>query len=63
MAILGVKTVKFGQIGGQNSLFLIKKGIFFEIGKFNLPTFFYTRKIAFICEWPSRRTAIRKYHL
>jgi len=42
MAILGVKTVKFGQIGGQNSLFLIKKGIFFEIGNFILPTFFIT---------------------
>jgi hypothetical protein len=29
MAILGVKTVFFGQIVGQNSLFLIKTGIFF----------------------------------
>jgi hypothetical protein len=29
MAILGVKTDIFGQIVGQNSLFLIKMGIFF----------------------------------
>jgi hypothetical protein len=29
MAILGVKTVILGKIGGQNSLFLIKTGIFF----------------------------------
>jgi len=28
MAIFGVKLVSFGQIGGQNSLFLIKKGYF-----------------------------------
>ncbi len=28
MAIFGVKLVSFGQIGGQNSLFLIKTGDF-----------------------------------
>ena len=38
MAILGVKTDIFSQIVGQNSLFLIKKGIFFICEKiqFNL---------------------------
>jgi hypothetical protein len=30
MAILGVKTVIFAQIVGQNSLFLIKSGNFFD---------------------------------
>jgi hypothetical protein len=32
MAIFGVKSVSLGQIGGQNSLFLIKTGDFFDFG-------------------------------
>jgi hypothetical protein len=32
MAIFGVKSVSFGQIGGQNTLFLIKNAFLFDFG-------------------------------
>jgi hypothetical protein len=35
MAIFWVKSVSLGQIGGQNSLFLIKIGDFFESGGYS----------------------------
>jgi hypothetical protein len=44
MAIFGVKTLVFGQIVEQNSLFLIKTGIFFICRKIIYFSIFYPQK-------------------
>jgi hypothetical protein len=44
MAIFGVKTLVFGQIVEQNSLFLTKSGIFFVAGKIIYFSIFYPQR-------------------